>query len=125
MTPPAVPSAAPCPGGVTVTTGYDDVGRVASRSGMGADVSTADRTFTYDHGGRMLTAATSAAGSAPATGETFTVSKAHSRGRTVPPTDPRPPGQVAVAGLALWAAGTCFGARYGHRAWIARRLLRT
>ncbi|WP_149259133.1 LamG-like jellyroll fold domain-containing protein [Actinomadura sp. K4S16] len=60
------------PGGVTVTTGYDDVGRVTSQSGTGADAPTADRTFTYDHDGRMLTAATSAAGSAPATSETFT-----------------------------------------------------
>ncbi|MEU8797132.1 LamG-like jellyroll fold domain-containing protein [Spirillospora sp. NPDC048819] len=60
------------PGGVTVTTGYDDLGRVTAQSGTGADAPTADRTFTYDHDGRMLTAATSAAGPAPATSETFT-----------------------------------------------------
>ncbi|WP_396447698.1 LamG-like jellyroll fold domain-containing protein [Actinomadura sp.] len=60
------------PGGVTVTTGYDDLGRVTSQSGSGADAPTPDRTFTYDDDGRMLTAATSAAGTAPATSETFT-----------------------------------------------------
>lgn len=37
---------------------------------------------------------------------------------------PRTPGQVAVAGLALWAAGTCFGAGMATGAWVARRVLR-
>lgn len=55
-----------------ITTGYDDLGRVTSQSGSGADAPTPDRTFTYDDDGRMLTAATSAAGTAPATSETFT-----------------------------------------------------
>ncbi|MBW8482523.1 LamG-like jellyroll fold domain-containing protein [Actinomadura parmotrematis] len=60
------------PGGVTVSTAYDDLGRITGQSGGGADAPTADRSFTYDHDGRMLTAGTAEAGSAAATDETFT-----------------------------------------------------
>ncbi|GAA4235731.1 hypothetical protein GCM10022254_43610 [Actinomadura meridiana] len=60
------------PGGVTLTAGYDDLGRVTTQSGAGADAPTADRTFTYDHDGRMLTAATAEVGTTPATSESFT-----------------------------------------------------
>ncbi|MFJ9779914.1 LamG-like jellyroll fold domain-containing protein [Amycolatopsis sp. NPDC101161] len=66
------------PGGVTVSAGYDDDGNLVSQSGGGADAATATRTFGYDPGGRMTSAATSEAGVAghsdhqAASSETFT-----------------------------------------------------
>ena len=65
------------PGGVQVTDSYDAMGDLTSQSGTGASAPTATRTFTYDAAGRMLTAATSAAGTQgsfgyqPATSESF------------------------------------------------------
>jgi RHS repeat-associated protein len=65
------------PGGVQVTDGYDARGDLTSESGSGAAAPTATRTFTYDAAGRVLTAATSAAGTAgtfgyqPTTSESF------------------------------------------------------
>ncbi|MFC1434545.1 LamG-like jellyroll fold domain-containing protein [Streptacidiphilus sp. N1-3] len=59
------------PGGVTATVGYDNLGNVTSQSGTGADAPTATRSFSYDHDGRMLTAATAATANAPATSSTF------------------------------------------------------
>jgi RHS repeat-associated protein len=65
------------PGGVQVNDAYDAMGDLTSQSGTGATAATATRTFTYDDAGRMLTAATSAAGTQgapgyqPATSETF------------------------------------------------------
>ncbi|OXM65635.1 LamG-like jellyroll fold domain-containing protein [Amycolatopsis vastitatis] len=50
------------PGGVTVSAGYDDDGNLVSQSGSGADAATATRTFGYDPGGRMTSAATAEAG---------------------------------------------------------------
>ncbi|MFF3911464.1 LamG-like jellyroll fold domain-containing protein [Streptomyces sp. NPDC001848] len=61
------------PGGVSVTTAYDNLGNVTSQSGTGADAATATRSFTYDADNRMLTAATAAIGTTTAaTNETFT-----------------------------------------------------
>jgi RHS repeat-associated protein len=47
------------PGGVTQTFDYDAVGNLTSQQGSGASAATADRSFTYDKDGRILTAATS------------------------------------------------------------------
>jgi RHS repeat-associated protein len=65
------------PGGVQVTSSYDPMGRVLTESGSGATAATAARSYTYDTAGRMLTAATAAAGAQgspgyqPATSDTF------------------------------------------------------
>ena len=45
-----------------VNDSYDAMGDLTSQSGTGASAPTATRTFTYDAAGRMLTAATGAAG---------------------------------------------------------------
>jgi RHS repeat-associated protein len=50
------------PGGVTLTFGYDNEGNVLNESGAGADAATATRSFTYDGDGKVLTAATTTAG---------------------------------------------------------------
>jgi RHS repeat-associated protein len=64
------------PGGVTVSDTYNSMNNVTGQSGSGATAATANRTFTYDTAGNMLTAATSntAASGQPsnATSETFT-----------------------------------------------------
>ncbi|ROO88264.1 RHS repeat-associated protein [Actinocorallia herbida] len=61
------------PGGVTVSAQYDDLGRLTTQSGSGADAATATRTYTYDDDGRMLTAATASIGiTVASTSETFT-----------------------------------------------------
>jgi RHS repeat-associated protein len=60
------------PGGVTITSGYDQMGNLTSQAGTGADAATASRTFGYDLAGNLTSAATAAAGSAPATSESFT-----------------------------------------------------
>ena len=60
------------PGGVTITNGYDPMGRLTSQTGTGADAATATRSFTYDTAGNMTSAATTAAGTQPATSEAFT-----------------------------------------------------
>jgi RHS repeat-associated protein len=49
------------PGGVSVTSTYDTMGRLEKSSGTGAQVTTADKTFTYDKAGR-LTSFTGSAG---------------------------------------------------------------
>jgi RHS repeat-associated protein len=59
------------PGGVTVTSGFDTAGNLTSETGTGAEAPTANRTFGYDLDGRVTSAATSAAGTAPATSETL------------------------------------------------------
>jgi RHS repeat-associated protein len=65
------------PGGTQITSSYDPMGRVLTESGTGATAATAARTYTYDTAGRMLTAATAAAGTQgspgyqPATNDTF------------------------------------------------------
>ncbi|MEQ4305131.1 LamG-like jellyroll fold domain-containing protein [Plantactinospora sp. B6F1] len=41
------------PGGVTLTSGYDDLGRLIRQSGTGAEAATADRSFGYDDAGRL------------------------------------------------------------------------
>ena len=51
-----------CPAACRSATAYDAEGDLTSQSGSGAGAPTATRTFTYDAAGRMLTAATSAAG---------------------------------------------------------------
>ncbi|MEV5752124.1 LamG-like jellyroll fold domain-containing protein [Actinoallomurus sp. NPDC052308] len=67
------PATQTLPGGVSVTTEYDELGRVKDQSGSGADAATAARSFSYDGDGRMLTAETSAVGTnVAATKETFT-----------------------------------------------------
>ena len=60
------------PGGVSVTSGYDQMGNLTSQAGTGADAVTASRTFGYDLAGNLTSAATAAAGPAPATSESFT-----------------------------------------------------
>ncbi|WP_370130910.1 LamG-like jellyroll fold domain-containing protein [Streptacidiphilus sp. EB103A] len=50
------------PGGVTSSYAYDSVGNVTTETGTGADAATATRNFTYDNAGKVLTAATSTAG---------------------------------------------------------------
>jgi RHS repeat-associated protein len=65
------------PGGVQISNTYDAMGDPTGQSGTGAAAPTATRTFTYDQAGRLLTAATSAAGTQgqpgyqPATSESF------------------------------------------------------
>ncbi|MGW3983876.1 LamG-like jellyroll fold domain-containing protein [Streptomyces mirabilis] len=67
------PATRTAPGGVSVTTGYDNVGNVTTQSGAGAEAATADRTFTYDHDNRMRSAVTAAIGTTTAaTDENFT-----------------------------------------------------
>ncbi|MGW2696099.1 LamG-like jellyroll fold domain-containing protein [Streptomyces sp. NPDC001296] len=67
------PTTRTAPGGVSVTTGYDNIGNVTSQSGTGAEAATADRTFTYDHDNRMRSAVTAAIGTTTAaTNESFT-----------------------------------------------------
>ena len=60
------------PGGVTISNTYDSMGNLTGQSGSGADAATATRAYTYDHAGNMLSAATAAAGTQPATSESFT-----------------------------------------------------
>jgi RHS repeat-associated protein len=65
------------PGGVQVDDSYNAMGDLTSQSGSGASAATATRTFSYDASGRLLAAATSAAGTQgapgyqPATSESF------------------------------------------------------
>ena len=65
------------PGGVQVTSSYDQNGNLAGQTGTGASALTANHSYTYDATGRLLTAATSAAGTQgsfgyqPATSESF------------------------------------------------------
>ncbi len=44
------------PGGVSVTNTYDVMGNLTRQVGAGAEVATADRTFDYDLGGRLVSA---------------------------------------------------------------------
>ncbi|MEV6212020.1 LamG-like jellyroll fold domain-containing protein [Kitasatospora sp. NPDC051914] len=61
------------PGGVRQQIGYDDLDRVTSQSGSGAEADTATRSFDYDADGRVTGARTDAIGTTTAaTGETFT-----------------------------------------------------
>jgi RHS repeat-associated protein len=66
------------PGGVQTSNTYDPNGNLLTQSGTGASAPTATRTFSYDAANRMLTAATTAAGTQgsfgyqPATSESFT-----------------------------------------------------
>ena len=41
------------PGGVQITIGYDEMGRMIRQSGTGAEAATTDRAFGYDPGGRL------------------------------------------------------------------------
>ncbi|MGC4894196.1 LamG-like jellyroll fold domain-containing protein [Micromonospora sp. DT31] len=41
------------PGGVKISNGYDDAGRLTSQTGSGAEAATAGRTFDYDDAGRI------------------------------------------------------------------------
>ena len=65
------------PGGVRVASTFDAMGDLTGQSGSGATALTATRSYTYDTAGRLLTAATGAAGTQgtsgyqPATSETF------------------------------------------------------
>ena len=65
------------PGGVQVDDTYDAMGDLTAQSGSGATAASANRSFTYDAAGRLLTAATGAVGTTgtfgyqPATSETF------------------------------------------------------
>ena len=65
------------PGGAQNTAAYNSRGDVTSQSGTGASAATATRSFTYDPAGRILIAATAAAGAQgsagyqPATSESF------------------------------------------------------
>jgi RHS repeat-associated protein len=52
------------PGGVQVSDTYNANGDLTGQSGSGASAPTASRTFSYDADGRVLTAATAAAGTA-------------------------------------------------------------
>jgi RHS repeat-associated protein len=60
------------PGGVAVTAGYDAAGQLKSQAGTGAEAASADRSLDYDAAGRVKSANTAAAGTAPATAESFT-----------------------------------------------------
>ena len=60
------------PGGVSVTSSYNNMGELTGQAGSGADAATASRTFGYDTAGNLTAASTTAAGSAPATSESFT-----------------------------------------------------
>ncbi|GAA1228228.1 hypothetical protein GCM10009676_08180 [Prauserella halophila] len=53
------------PGGVTINNSYDPMGNLVSQTATGAKAATADREFTYDETGRMLSA------SAPAGENTY------------------------------------------------------
>uniref|UniRef100_UPI0004859709 polymorphic toxin-type HINT domain-containing protein n=1 Tax=Hamadaea tsunoensis TaxID=53368 RepID=UPI0004859709 len=44
------------PGGVTLTSAYDDLGNLIGQTGSGADAATADRTFGYDLAGHLTSA---------------------------------------------------------------------
>ena len=59
------------PGGVGLTYSYDSLGEVTGETGSGATAPTATRAFTYDDGGRMLTATTTGTADAGATSEAF------------------------------------------------------
>ncbi len=65
------------PGRIQVSNAYDAMGDLKGQSGTGASAPTAARTFSYDAAGRLLTAATGAAGTSgtfgyqPATSESF------------------------------------------------------
>ncbi|HXS63847.1 MAG TPA: DUF6531 domain-containing protein [Streptosporangiaceae bacterium] len=65
------------PGGVRISDTYNANGDLTGQSGSGASAPTASRAFTYDADGRILTAATAAAGTAgsfgyqPPTSESF------------------------------------------------------
>ncbi|HEX6235791.1 MAG TPA: DNRLRE domain-containing protein [Acidimicrobiales bacterium] len=50
------PTAQQAPGGVLVTSRYDELGRLVEQAGAGAQAATATRTFTYDPAGRLLSA---------------------------------------------------------------------
>jgi RHS repeat-associated protein len=60
------------PGGVSITNTFNNMNQLTGQSGSGADAPTASRSFGYDLAGNLSSAATTAAGSAPATSETFT-----------------------------------------------------
>jgi RHS repeat-associated protein len=60
------PTSQQAPGGVTVSSSYDDLGRLVQQAGSGGQASTATRGFDYDTVGR-LTSASSSVGS-----QTFT-----------------------------------------------------
>ncbi|HEX5495264.1 MAG TPA: LamG-like jellyroll fold domain-containing protein [Mycobacteriales bacterium] len=62
------------PGGVSLSYSYDTMGNLTGQSGSGANAATADRSFTYDNAGNMLTANTSntATSASNATSERFT-----------------------------------------------------
>jgi RHS repeat-associated protein len=65
------------PGGVQINLSYDSMGRLLSQSGTGGTAATPTDSYTYNTAGRMLTAATTAAGTQgspgyqPATSEQF------------------------------------------------------
>jgi RHS repeat-associated protein len=61
------PTRTDSPGGVSVATTYDVMGRLLSSSGTGAEATTANRTFAYDLAGRV----TSFTGSAGSTSVTY------------------------------------------------------
>ncbi|GFJ92634.1 RHS repeat-associated core domain-containing protein [Phytohabitans rumicis] len=46
------------PGGVTVTSTYDQLGRLTRQAGAGAEAATTDRTFGYDLAGRLVAEST-------------------------------------------------------------------
>lgn len=60
------PTTATLPGGVTTAMTYDATGRLKTMSGSGADAATAQRSFSYDADGRVLSADTDEAGIAGA-----------------------------------------------------------
>ena len=60
------------PGGVSTAYTYDAAGNLTGQSGSGAEAPTATRSVHYDLGGRIVSAGTTAAGSQPATSDTFT-----------------------------------------------------
>jgi len=60
------------PGGVSVSSTYNNMGELTGQSGSGADAATAARSFGYDLAGNLTSAGTAAAGSAPATSDSFT-----------------------------------------------------
>jgi RHS repeat-associated protein len=83
------------PGGVSVTSTYNTMDQLTGQSGTGTAIPTTSRTFGYDLAGNLTSAVTTAAGSAPATSETFTY-------------DDR--------GLPLTASGTAGSTTYGYNA---------
>src|SRR5690606_2031236 len=54
------PTAQQAPGGVLVTSRYDELGRLVEHAGTGSQAATATRTFSYDPAGRLLSASTAA-----------------------------------------------------------------